>query len=147
MSTRRASASILLIFLAALGAAACGGDSGPAGPSVSVPFASTDIRVGTGAVASTGSRVTVHYTGWLYSASAAENKGAQFDTSVGKTAFTFTLGAAQVIKGWDQGVAGMKVGGLRRLVIPPDLAYGNSQVGSIPANSTLVFDVELLSIQ
>lgn len=100
-----------------------------------------DIKVGTGATAVSGKKVTVNYTGWL-------TNGKQFDSSVGKKPFPFTLGAAQVIQGWDEGVAGMKVGGKRQLRIPPDLAYGaRGYPGVIPPNSTLVFDVELLGVQ
>lgn len=132
----------------ALTVAACGGGSGtPTSPSLNVPFSTTDLRVGTGAEATNGRRVTVNYTGWLYSTTATDNKGTQFDTSVGRSAFAFTLGGGQVIAGWDRGVAGMRVGGLRRLVIPPDLGYGGTANGPIPANSTLVFDVELLAVQ
>jgi len=98
-----------------------------------------DIKVGTGAVAQTGHQVKVDYTGWL-------TNGKKFDSSVGTgRPFGFMLGAGQVIKGWDEGVAGMKVGGKRQLRIPPDLAYGaKGYPGVIPPNSTLVFDVELV---
>ena len=100
-----------------------------------------DTVVGKGAEATTGKTVTVHYTGTL-------TDGTKFDSSVDrKEPFTFTLGAGQVIKGWDQGIVGMKVGGKRKLTIPPELAYGNNAVGAIPANSTLVFDVELLEVK
>ena len=130
-----------------IGAAACGGDdSSPTSPSTdSAPYSQTDIRVGTGVEATTGRRVTVNYGGWLYSASAAENKGRQFDAG----SFPFTLGSGQVIRGFDQGVTGMRVGGIRRLVIPPNLAYGpsGSSDGSIPPNATLVFDIELTNVQ
>jgi FKBP-type peptidyl-prolyl cis-trans isomerase len=98
-----------------------------------------DELVGTGAEATAGSLVTVNYTGKLAN-------GSVFDTSVGKTPFQFTLGAGQVIAGWDQGVAGMKVGGKRILIIPPSLAYGPNDYGPIPGNSTLTFEVELLGV-
>jgi FKBP-type peptidyl-prolyl cis-trans isomerase FkpA len=139
--------SISTLVLAAFAVAAYGNDS-PSSPSgVSVPFSTTDLKVGTGVEATSGRRLTVHYTGWLYSASATANKGSQFDSSVGRSPFTFTLGAGQVIRGWDQGCVGMKVGGQRRLIIPPDLGYGSQSAGSIPANSTLLFEVELLDVQ
>lgn len=102
----------------------------------------TDEVVGTGAVAKAGDSVTVQYVGAL-------TNGTVFDASKnhGDKGFTFNLGAGQVIKGWDQGVAGMKVGGKRKLVIPASLAYGNQAVGGvIPANSTLVFEVELVKV-
>jgi FKBP-type peptidyl-prolyl cis-trans isomerase FkpA len=89
----------------------------------------------------------VNYSGWLYSATAAENKGTLFDSSLRRAPYAFTLGNREVIRGWDQGIVGMKVGGVRRLVIPPDLAYGSTGQGPIPPNATLVFDVELLNVQ
>jgi FKBP-type peptidyl-prolyl cis-trans isomerase FkpA len=100
-----------------------------------------DIVVGTGATAVAGSQVTVHYTGWLTS-------GEKFDSSVDRAQpFVFPLGAGQVIKGWDEGVAGMKVGGKRQLRIPPELGYGARGAGGvIPPNATLIFDVELLGV-
>jgi FKBP-type peptidyl-prolyl cis-trans isomerase len=91
-----------------------------------------------------GNRVQVHYTGWLY---VNGKRGTQFDSSVGKQPFDFKLGNHDVIAGWDEGVEGMKVGGKRELIIPPDIAYGNRAVGGvIPANSTLDFEVELLKV-
>jgi FKBP-type peptidyl-prolyl cis-trans isomerase FkpA len=99
-----------------------------------------DITPGTGATAVSGKKVSVNYTGWLTS-------GKQFDTSIGKRSFQFKLGAGQVIQGWDDGVAGMKVGGKRQLRIPPNLGYGSQGVsGAIPPNATLIFDVELLAV-
>ena len=99
-------------------------------------------------MASSGQTASVNYTGWLYSESAADNKGKQFDSSIGRGPFEFKLGSGQVIRGWDQGVQGMKVGGQRRLVLPPEFAYGSRGAGGvIPPNATLVFDVELLGVR
>jgi FKBP-type peptidyl-prolyl cis-trans isomerase len=106
----------------------------------------TDVKLGTGATAGAGAKVSVHYTGWLSKDGA---KGAKFDSSVDRgQPFEFTLGAHQVIAGWDEGVAGMKVGGERTLIIPPELGYGARGAGGvIPPNATLIFDVQLLSVQ
>jgi FKBP-type peptidyl-prolyl cis-trans isomerase len=104
------------------------------------PFSAVDVSVGKGAEAKDGDTVKVNYTGTL-------TNGTMFDTSVGKTPFSFTLGKGMVIKGWDKGVAGMKVGGKRKLTIPSSLGYGaRGAGGKIPPNSTLLFDVELLEI-
>ena len=109
----------------------------------------TDKKVGTGAEAVAGKTVVVHYTGWLFDAAAPDNQGKKFDSSRDRNQpFDFPLGGGQVIKGWDQGVAGMKVGGQRTLVIPPELGYGSRGAGGvIPPNATLVFDVELLDVK
>ena len=106
----------------------------------------TDTKIGDGAEATAGKKVSVHYTGWLYNSG---TKGAKFDSSLDRgQPFQFTLGAHQVIAGWDGGVAGMKVGGKRTLIIPPELGYGARGAGGvIPPNSTLMFDVELLGAQ
>jgi peptidylprolyl isomerase len=106
----------------------------------------TDNKVGDGATATAGNKVSVHYTGWLYKDGA---KGAKFDSSLDRgQPFDFTLGAHQVIEGWDEGVAGMKVGGERTLIIPPELGYGARGAGGvIPPNATLMFDVQLLKVQ
>lgn len=148
--SRRAMIFGLLATVTAVATGCGGGDSNPTGPILPfAPFSQTDLVVGTGADALAGRRVTVNYTGWLYDPSRPETKGQQFDTSVGRQPFAFTLGAGQVIRGWDQGVPGMKVGGRRRLTIPPDLAYGPNGAGNgaIPPNATLVFDVELIGVQ
>ena len=134
-----------LVLVAALAGAAC--SESPTAPSSYAPYSQTDLRTGTGPAAASGAAVTVQYTGWLYDAAQPEEKGLQFDTSAGRDAFTFTLGAGQVIAGWDRGVPGMHVGGLRRLVIPPSLAYGNTRRGAIPPNATLVFEIELLEVE
>src|SRR5437879_1417154 len=109
----------------------------------------TDGKVGGGAEATRGKQVTVHYTGWLYDPKAADKHGNQFDSSRKHgEPFSFTLGARQVIAGWDQGVAGMKVGGTRTLVIPSELGYGaRGAGGAIPPHATLLFDVELLDVK
>src|SRR5687768_4423192 len=132
----------LVLAACALTGAAC--SDSPSSPSNSAPFSQTDIRVGSGATAAAGRTLTVHYTGWLYEASRPDQKGVPFDSSLGTEGLTFTLGAGRVIAGWDQGVAGMREGGIRRLVIPPSLGYGASRNGPIPPNSTLVFEIELL---
>jgi FKBP-type peptidyl-prolyl cis-trans isomerase FkpA len=111
-------------------------------------YSQTDLTEGTGAMAVTGKTAIVNYTGWLFSEAAPEHKGSKFDSSIGRGPFSFRLGAGQVIRGWDQGVQGMKVGGQRRLVLPPEFAYGARGAGSaIPPNATLVFDVELLDVK
>ena len=130
--------ALILLALAACGG---GGDSGTAPtPSGGGTLVIEDLVVGTGATAAVGDTVHVHYVGTL-------TNGTKFDSSYdrGQT-FAFRIGAGQVIAGWDQGIPGMRVGGKRRLTIPPSLAYGNRAVGSIPANSTLVFEIELVSI-
>jgi FKBP-type peptidyl-prolyl cis-trans isomerase FkpA len=108
-----------------------------------------DERVGTGAEAQPGRVVTVHYTGWLYEASRPDHKGSQFDSSRDRNEpFSFNLGAGEVIRGWDEGVAGMKVGGRRMLTIPSEMGYGARGAGGvIPPNAALLFDVELLDVR
>jgi len=108
----------------------------------------TDVKLGEGNLATAGKGVSVHYTGWLYDAAAPDHHGAKFDSSRDRgQPFEFPLGAGQVIKGWDQGVEGMKVGGKRTLIIPANLGYGARGAGGvIPPNATLVFDVELLGV-
>ena len=108
-----------------------------------------DVKTGTGKEATPGKMVRVHYTGWLFDKSAADNKGKKFDSSRDRSGnFTFPLGVGRVIKGWDQGVQGMKVGGQRILIIPSSMGYGARGAGSIiPPNATLVFDVELIGVE
>jgi peptidylprolyl isomerase len=130
----------LVLALSTLGLAACGGSSdsptGDSGGTLQI----TDLVVGTGATAATGDTATVHYVGTF-------TTGVKFDSSYDRgQPFTFRIGAGNVIRGWDEGIPGMKVGGKRRLVIPPSLAYGSQGQGPIPPNATLVFEVALLSL-
>lgn len=139
--------------LLAASVAACGGDgdtgTSPTPPPLGIPFSTTDLVVGTGAEAQNGRRITVNYTGWLYSTTAADNKGTQFDSSLspGRSPFPHLLGGGGVIQGWERGIPGMRVGGRRRLIIPPELGYGVNGRDSIPGNATLIFDIELLTVQ
>ncbi|MDQ2818955.1 MAG: FKBP-type peptidyl-prolyl cis-trans isomerase [Pseudomonadota bacterium] len=116
----------------------------PPKPQVTMGLQKIDTVVGKGKVAEPGQMVTVNYTGWLYMPKAPNKHGMQFDSSIGREPFTFGLGGGQVIPGWDQGVAGMKVGGKRTLIIPAAMGYGARGAGPIPANADLIFDVELL---
>ncbi len=131
------------MFVLALLVSGCGGgNSSPTAPSANVPFSTVDLRVGTGAEATTGSRVTVNYSGWLYNSGAVDNKGTRFDAG----SLPFTVGQG-VIAGFSQGTVGMRVGGLRRVTIPPSLGYGAAgRPPTIPANATLIFEIELVSI-
>ena len=106
-----------------------------------------DTVVGTGKEATSGATAVVNYTGWLYDPAAPQQRGKEFDSSVGREPFSFQVGAGQVIKGWDVGVQGMKVGGKRTLIVPADRGYGAGGAGPIPPNATLVFEVELLDVR
>jgi FKBP-type peptidyl-prolyl cis-trans isomerase len=114
-----------------------------------MPMQKIDLAPGNGPEIKSGQNALVHYTGWLYDATAPENKGKKFDSSVDRNEpFDFPVGGGMVIKGWDEGVVGMKVGGKRRLVIPPEMGYGARGAGGvIPPGATLVFDVELVEIR
>lgn len=135
------------------------GNAAPAAGAVAQPVKSintpvtalikTDEKVGEGKLAVGGQKVTVHYTGWLFDPKAPMNKGTKFDSSVDRgEPFKFLLGAGEVIRGWDEGVAGMKVGGKRTLIIPSYMGYGTRGAGgAIPPNATLMFAVELLDVK
>lgn len=139
-------AASVAVFVAVLSLAGCGG-GGSSSPAVVVAnpaqFSATDVVLGTGTAAATGKTATVTYTGWLYSDTAADHKGTQFDAGT----FSFTLGQNQVIAGFEQGVSGMKVGGKRTLLIPSSMGYGAAGSGAIPPNAGLVFDVALTAVQ
>jgi FKBP-type peptidyl-prolyl cis-trans isomerase FkpA len=137
-----------LPLLALLALSACADPGPPPGGSVA-ELQRIDEKSGTGAIATSGSDVTVHYTGWLYDEKAKDMRGEKFDSSVDRgEPFTFLLGGGQVIRGWDDGVAGMRVGGKRRLLIPSHFGYGSDGAGGvIPPNASLVFEVELLAVK
>lgn len=137
-----------LPLLALLVLSACADPGPPPGGSVA-ELQRIDEKTGTGAIATSGSDVTVHYTGWLYDEKAKDMQGEKFDSSVDRgEPFTFLLGGGQVIRGWDDGVAGMRVGGKRRLLIPSHFGYGSDGAGGvIPPNASLVFEVELLAVK
>ena len=139
-----------LVMTLAMAAVGCGqSESTQMGQSNITELTKQDTRAGSGNEATAGRNVTVHYTGWLYDATKADHKGTKFDSSRDRNEpFTFPLGGGQVIRGWDEGVVGMKVGGQRTLTIPPDFGYGARGAGGvIPPNATLVFDVELLDVR
>jgi FKBP-type peptidyl-prolyl cis-trans isomerase FkpA len=137
----------LIPLLVLLAVAACGKDT-PTGPSptTSAPYSQIDLVVGTGPAIATGGAATVTYTGWLHDSSKPDSKGSQFDSG---TFGPYVVGSGRVIRGWEQGVPGMRVGGQRRLVIPPELAYANNSPdpSKIPQNATLVFDITLNTVQ
>jgi FKBP-type peptidyl-prolyl cis-trans isomerase len=134
---------IACVFVLAFGVSACS-SSTPSAPSANVPFSTVDLRVGTGAEASTGRSVNVNYTLWIYDSAGTDKKGSRLEAGT----FPFTVGQG-VIPGFSQGVVGMRVGGLRRVTVPPSLGYGNNPPASsgIKANDTLIFEIELLSVQ
>jgi FKBP-type peptidyl-prolyl cis-trans isomerase FkpA len=127
----------------------CGGAEAPVASPPPAAFQHIDLLEGRGPSARRGAALSVHYTGWLYDASRPDHKGKQFDSSAGGEPFTFRLGAGDVIRGWDQGFDGMRVGGKRRLIIPPDLGYGSMGTpdGAIPGNAGLVFEMELVGVR
>ena len=143
--TQRLRRTAILAGCVAALAACWSCSNSPTNPSP-VGFSQTDLRAGSGAEATVGKTLTVNYTGWLYDASKADQKGLIFDASVAAP-FSFTLGAGQTIPGWEQGLVGLRVGGIRKLVIPPSLAYGGVRTSAIPPYSTLIFEVELLDVQ
>ncbi|WP_305804084.1 FKBP-type peptidyl-prolyl cis-trans isomerase [Stenotrophomonas sp. YIM B06876] len=139
---RRLLAPLLLSLLAA-----CAPPGPPPGGTIA-EFQKIDTVIGNGTEVKPGDKVSVHYTGWLYDENAADKHGGKFDSSVDcGTPLTFTVGAGKVIRGWDEGLAGMKEGGKRTLLITPEYGYGARGAGGvIPPNASLVFDVELLKI-
>jgi FKBP-type peptidyl-prolyl cis-trans isomerase FkpA len=157
----RHTAGLVPMLAATVALAACGTDPGPdttpqttdtgaaMAQSSITELIRDDVQEGDGPEAVPGREVTVHYTGWLWDEAREGHRGTQFDSSRDRNdPFTFRLGGGQVIRGWDEGVAGMKVGGRRTLTIPPAYGYGaRGAPGAIPPNATLIFDVELLGVR
>ena len=140
--------NVAIVAVALLAMSGCGGNTATPPPPPAA-FSQTELVAGSGPQAAKGARVTVNYTGWLYDASKPESKGTKFDSSDDHGPITFTLGVGEVIPGWDQGFTGMRVGGKRRLIIPPNLGYGaeGTPGGPTPPNAGLVFDMELLEVK
>ena len=142
----------LLLTASIFSTTACSEQAAPTKPRMEngnmTELIKTDVKLGTGNVATAGKNVSVHYTGWLYDAAAPDHHGKKFDSSRDRNEpFEFPLGGGRVIKGWDVGVEGMKIGGQRTLIIPASMGYGaRGAGGAIPPNATLVFDVELLRV-
>jgi FKBP-type peptidyl-prolyl cis-trans isomerase len=135
--------SLWLVLLVAGSLLGCEGTTGPDGlTTVEV----VDLTAGTGAEATNGKALSVYYIGWLWDKNAPENKGTQFDARVQGDPFTFVLGAGTVIRGWDLGLPGLRVGGRRKLTVPPELGYGSKGNGPVPGNATLIFEVELREV-
>jgi FKBP-type peptidyl-prolyl cis-trans isomerase len=157
MSARQLGLPVAIALALACGAAAGQAEQGgksvadqPGKKAMTSELRIEDSKTGTGRLAAAGTTAVVHYTGWLYDEKAMGGHGKKFDSSVDRNdPFSFGLGLGQVIKGWDQGVQGMKVGGKRTLIIPPELGYGARGAGGglIPPNATLIFDVELLDVK
>jgi FKBP-type peptidyl-prolyl cis-trans isomerase FkpA len=146
LGARRLVSGAVVSLLCATVTAGCGHTtpSTPSDPTATVTV--TDLVVGTGPSAAAYNTLVVNYTLWLYDAGQPDGKGAQIETTAGGAPFTFVLGVGRVIPGWDQGLPGMKVGGKRRLVVPPELGYGSAGNGAVPPNATLVFDIDLLGV-
>lgn len=128
-------------------ASAAQGEAAAAGPAKLTELVKLDRSKGAGRPVVSGDTVTIHYSGWLYAPKAKNQHGPQLDTSYQGAPFTFTLGAGTVIKGWDEGVRGMRVGGKRTLLVPASLGFGQSGLGPVPGGANLVFDIELVSIK
>lgn len=117
------------------------------GPNKLTELIKIDERIGTGKLAAPGKTVTIHYTGWLYAPHEKKQRGAMFDSSAGGAPQTFKLGAGTVIKGWEEGIVGMLVGGKRILLVPPSMGFGGGGLGPVPPTASLVFEIELVSVK
>ena len=149
MSGRAVFFAVVLFGVATVAACAPPGPTSPSGiPTAGASFSTVDLKIGDGDTVSSGDRIEVWYTGWLYvKASPDNNKGSSFDSNRDRTLFRYIVGTGHVIEGWDQGVPGMKVGGIRRLIIPPELGYGSDGQAPIPPNATLIFEIEVVTVE
>ena len=138
----------VVLLVGAVMATGCGSSpTSPSSFSSDVTFSSVDLTVGNGDTVAKGDRIKVWYTGWIYVKSAPGNKGESFDSNRTRELFRYIVGTGHVIEGWDQGVPGMKVGGIRRLIIPPELAYGSQGQGPIQPGATLIFEIEVVEVE
>ena len=141
--THRALISLLCVALTC-GIPAAAGAAAPASSPSKLSLQKIDTKPGSGRLAMTGSTVSIHYTGWLYAPDSSTKRGARFDSSNDAAPFRFKLGAGGVIKGWDEGIRGMKVGGKRTIIIPAEMGFGKDGLGPVPAGANLIFDIELI---
>ena len=139
----------LALFAAMIGGAAPAAFAyvATAKPAALLSLQKIDTKPGSGRLAMTGSTVTIHYTGWLYAPKSSKLRGAKFDSSTDAAPFTFKLGGGSVIKGWEEGIRGMKAGGKRTLIVPAELGFGKEGLGPVPSGSNLIFDIELMDVK
>ena len=147
--TIRALALAAILFTSAVGvvAQAATAPTAAAGPAKLTELIKIDQAHGTGRVAASGDTVTIHYTGWLYAPKARQQRGPRFDHSTDGQPYTFKLGAGTVIKGWDEGVRGMRVGGKRTLLVPASMGFGKEGLGPVPSTASLIFEIELIAVK
>ena len=148
MSGRAVFAAVVLFGVATAAACAPSNPTSPSGPTAGVRFSLVDLKIGDGDTVASGDRIEVWFTGWIYVQSSPDNnKGELIDSNRDRTLFRYIVGTGHVIEGWDQGVPGMKVGGIRRLIIPPELAYGSDGQARIPPGATLIFEIEVATVE
>ena len=148
MSGRAVFAAVVLFGVATAAACAPSNPMSPSGPTAGVRFSLVDLKIGDGDTVASADRIEVWYTGWIYVQSSPDNnKGELIDSNRDRGLFRYIVGTGHVIEGWDQGVPGMKVGGIRRLIIPPELAYGSDGQARIPPGATLIFEIEVATVE
>ena len=148
MSGRAVFAAVVLFGVATAAACAPSNPTSPSGPTAGGRFSLGGLKIGDGDTVAAGDRIEVWYTGWIYVQSSPDNnKGELIDSNRDRGLFRYIVGTGHVIEGWDQGVPGMKVGGIRRLIIPPELAYGSDGQARIPPGATLIFEIEVATVE